>query len=76
MENRIEENLLEEIMPPSIKENIKECAFWKSGYKEDAPGGVNVYYMNVCSACGEPSIHRYKYCPNCGIKTDGSYKGV
>lgn len=28
------------------------------------------YMMHKCSECGDMTINRYKYCPNCGARMD------
>lgn len=28
------------------------------------------YMMHQCSECGDMTINRYKYCPNCGARMD------
>lgn len=40
--------------------------------KRDWKGMLKQYYQPCsCSACHEPAIQKYNYCPNCGARMDG-----
>ena len=50
---------------PSVEKRGK----WLTAYGDHAAFGLRPFYR-YCSECGENTVFRYKYCPNCGARME------